>query len=233
MIKFIKILTLGMMFVAALCSDAVAQTAGQFAADSAYLCQPFSAMDVMTLSRMEQDADRYKDEPGYTVYKEKLGRASEDLTVYDRAVNALNSPFDFNRIVEVRKQLIPLITSEGYFSEAQQSEMDRLDILLSRYKGSVMLFQDIISRINKDAVVISYRAAAKKGRPSGEERRKYIAAISAVVYKPTTKQFTDEINNYIELIPYLKPLLTEYLNSIAQYPETVPAVESEITAIKL
>lgn len=233
MSKILRILALSVVMLAAFGFEAVAQTDSGYSADSAYLCRPFSAMEMMTLSRMEKNADTYKDQPGYEAYRERLRRIAEDMSVYERAVRMLDSPFDFNRIVEVRKKLIPLISQDGYFNEAQQAEMDRLDILLSRYKGSVQLFKDIIDKINRDPVVIAYRAAARKSHPSGEERRKYIAAISAIVYKPSTKVFTDEINNYIQLIPYLKPRLTEYLNAIAQYPDTTPAVETEIKDIRL
>lgn len=231
--RYIKILLWTAAAVSLGCPDIYAQPSQQFSLDSAYLCQPFSAMDIVTLDRMEKNAESYKDMPGYGAYKERIMRVIDYQSVYDSAVKALDSPFDFSRIVEVRKTLIPLVTGEGSFSEAQLAEMDRLDVLLSRYKGSVALFKSIIDRINRDPVVAAYRAASRNGRPSGEERRKFIAAISAVVYKPSSKEFTDEINSYILLIPYLKPLLTEYLNSIAQYPEATPAVETEIMAIRL
>lgn len=210
-----------------------AQDSRHLSRDSAYLCQPFSVMDAVTIGRMAGEAGNYLDLPGIDAYKDKLTKVTKDIEVYDAAVKALDSPFDFNRVVEVRKRLIPLISQDGYFSEAQQAEMDRLDILLSRYKGSVALFKDIIGRINSDPVVKSYRDASRGGHPSAEDRRNYIAAISAVVYKPSSKEFTDDIKNYIQLIPYLKPRLTEYLNSIARNPESTPAVETEIMGIKL
>lgn len=230
---YIRILVLMTSLVSGSFMEIAAQSAQQFSLDSAYLCQPFSAMDIMSLTNMGKNVDNYKDLPGYADYKEKIVRVTEYLSVYDRAVKTLESPFDFSRIVELRKTLIPLITDEGSLSEAQFAEMDRLDVLLSRYKGSVLLFRRIIDSINGDPVVTAYRAASRDGRPSSEERRRYISAISAVVYKPSTREFTDEINSYIRLIPYLKPRLTEYLNSIAQYPDTTPGVETEITSIKL
>lgn len=231
--RYFKTFVLAMAFLWGGITEMTAQDSRQLSTDSAYLCQTFSAIDVLTLGKMNEAADTYKDLPGHTAYKEKLANVTKDFEVYDAAVKALDSPFDFNRIVEVRKMLIPLITEEGHFSEAQQAEMDRLDILLSRYKGSVVLFRGIIDRINNDPVVKSYRAASRGGHPSAEDRRKYIAAISAVVYKPSSKEFTEEINNYIQLIPYLKPRLTEYLNSIAAHPESTPAVEAEIMGIRL
>lgn len=231
--RYFKILALAMTFMSGGIMDMNAQDSNKLSNDSAYLCQPFSAMDAETLDKMTGAADTYKDLPGQAVYKDKLARVTKDFEVYDAAVKTLDSPFDFNRIVEVRKMLIPLISEDGYFSESQQGEMDRLDILLSRYKGSVVLFKSIIDRINSDPVVKAYREASRRGHPSAEDRRNYIAAISAVIYKPSSKEFTEEINNYIQLIPYLKPRLTEYLNSIASNPESTPAVEAEIMGIKL
>lgn len=212
---------------------AYAQDAALMAQNIEYLQQPYSLIDQMKVSEMLASADTFKTVDGYDAYKAAIAKTLSALDIYNQCQSALNAPFDNDRIVKIRTDLIPLISQDGYFSDAQYAEMDRLDIYLSRYKGSLALFKSIINKINSDPDVKNYRELAKKGRPGGADRKKFIAAISNIVYQPNTKNFTKEINDYINLIPYLKNMLVAYLNDTAQNPNATSAIEAEILSTKL
>lgn len=216
-----------------LCVAAVSREDHQQMIENLKLMQvPFSQMDRMALGRIERTVDDFVGHPDYKEYKDLVKLVAENYDLYIKCTTALNSPFDFQNIVKVRRQLIAKLDSDSTFTAPQRTEMDLIDIYLSRYKRAVENFQDIITQINDDPTVISFREASRKGRTTEQQRREYVKAISGYVYVGDTKNYDTDISEYIMLIPYLKDRFVNYLNAIASNPKAKSPIETEIMAIR-
>lgn len=124
-----------------------------------------------------------------------------DLNNYSKAQALLNQPFNEAQKNLVRQQLKILIIK--YKDKPQLQELTETDALLRDYDGSVLIFQNLIEKINSEL--------EDGGRNTNNK----------TLATETLKQVLEELKENIleiEKIPYLKKRLNEYLTALNKNP---------------
>lgn len=202
-----------------------------FTENMQYLKKRFSQMDIRILQELRSNSQEFSSMNEYKEYLKRIDYTINNKKIYDDGILAINAPFDESLIVSIRDRII--IPSQvkkddlklGVFklTEEQFSELDSLDIKLSRYKGGVKVLKGTINEINTDENILSLRASKRNGSKKEllERVREYVLP----------KQGTDRGNahvRYFTMVPYLDKLLQQYWKEIKQSPFISPTKTEQI-----
>lgn len=151
--------------------------------------------------------------------------------LYEEGVKALQSNYNPQNIKRIRDQLKPLIANKNNtpLNAEQFTELDNLDICLSRFKNGVKELQNLMDCINNDATVKQLRQEGNDTNCTAciEAIRKYIL--------PEAGSEGERIQQrYFDRVPYLKDKLRDYWSELQADPYIVPTkTEKEIRKYKI
>lgn len=186
------------------------------------LTQRYSDMSREQLSAIYEDVEMFSYRSDFLEYKKRVDAAKANLDLYHDATDALSSPYDQEVVVRLREMIAPLLVIEnddvqhGKFklTEAQFSEIDSLDICLSRYRNGVLALKSIVDEVNSNAAVAKFITQGNR-----EECLKAMAAIVLPDANPAVKYVYER---YFEPIPYLGKMVQAYWEELKESPLTHP-----------
>lgn len=198
-----------------------------------YISLAYSQMHLDSLQALHQALSKYsvQDKSEST----KLKATIANKTIYDKGVKCINEGGISNDdIVTIRKQLIALLDikaddagSDKYKLNAQHfTEIDSLDIKLSRMNSGVKALQGIVDAVNADETIQACRKS--KGMASSHD---YTARVEALTTKKSNREAFEK---YFEKIPYLKNLLDAYRKELMNPRTILPTpTEQKIKQLKV
>lgn len=182
--------------------------------------------DLQDIINTVGDYSKYKD---FEDYKRRIKDAESNKDLFEKAVEALQRPYDANSIAKIRERIVSKLEIQhdnaklGIYklSNEQFSEMDSLVIRLSRYKNGVKELKEIVRKVNNDGEIKWYRDN-KSNKVSCVERIREIV-LSQDEESVRIRQ------RYFEMIPYLNKLLKNYWEELKKDPFITPnETEKEI-----
>lgn len=204
----------------------------EFEASKGYFEKRYSDMSVHTLDSISKISGNYSDIPGFDDYQARLQNAINNKGVYEESLTVLASPFNMESVKTVRRKLFPLLDAKvdqperGIYqlTPEQFSELDSLDIRLSRFRGGVRVAQKIIADLNADEEIVKLR---EDGHDS--DKSILIEKIEKVLYPATGSKESGDFLKYIVPNPYLSDWLKRYNDELKKNPFSSPeALEMEI-----
>lgn len=150
----------------------------------------------------------------------------EHWKLYDEGVQALQNSYNPKKVESIRKRLKPLIADKNNtpLNAEQFTELDNLDICLSRFKNGVKELQKLMDSINDDATVKLLRQEANDAN-----RAACIEAIRKYILPEAGSEIESKHQRYFNRVPYLSNKLRDYWNELQADPYTVPTnTEKEI-----
>ena len=190
-----------------------------------YIPLAYSQMNLDTLRALKQSLPEYSDQ--YESQISKLQATIANKTIYDEGVKCINEGgVSYDGIVVIRKQLIALLNNKDKLTPLHYTEIDTLDIKLSRMNNGIKALQGIVDAVNADSTIQACRKS--KGTASSHD---YTARIEAL----TTKKSGSEVfERYFEKIPYLKNLLDAYRKELMDPRTELPTpTEQKIKQLKV
>lgn len=202
-----------------------------FTENMQYLKKRFSQMDIRILQELRSNSQEFSSMNEYKEYLKRIDYTINNKKIYDDGILAINAPFDEPLIGSIRDRITtPSLVKKddlksGVFklTEDQFSELDSLDIKLSRYKGGVKVLKGTINDINTDEIILSLRASKRNSSKKDilDRIREYVLP----------KQDTDRGKahvRYFSMVPYLENLLKQYWTEINQSPFISPTKTEKI-----
>lgn len=182
-----------------------------------YLKRRFSQINIDRLQEMLNSANDFSGMKSHAEYVKRLEYALYIKKVFEDGVTTINSPFDESAVKSIRKQIIEssLIKKDdlklGKFklSDEQFSELDSLDIKLSRYKGGMKFLKNTINKINTDVEIVSLRTNRNRNN-----RTQLLNHIKTYIMPDSESEQGKSYVRYIKMVPYLGKLLKQYWNEV-------------------
>lgn len=210
-------------------------TEQQFEKNMDYTKKAFSKIQVAVLDSLLKNSSVFQSMDAYDEYVKRLHSVIANKKVYDQGVITINSAFNFDTILTLRRVIIPVLKvkkddpEKGTFklSEEQFVELDTLDISLSRFKDGVKHLKKTINEINNDKII-------KQLRATGDQNCKVDLQNRIMIYVfPENKTERFKLHQcYFKMIPYLEKMLMQYWEEVNNTPFIVPTkTESEILNI--
>ena len=193
------------------------------------LVRPYSAITIENLNEIESKLKSFTKMPDFAEFKARLKSCKKNKKLYESAEALLNSKFDADLIDKTRDKLYELLDikkndlKKGIIklSDAQYSEIDTLDIKLSRYGDGIAVLQGIVKAVNSSNFREQYQ----------DDRVGCINAMRSIVISETIDDI-DKRQRYFDIISSLKNLYRKYWNELQVNPFTYPT-ESEIIIMQL
>lgn len=197
-----------------------------------YINQKYSAMHVDKLDALKDSLSQYPDKhlearlSEVISDKERWFDPGMEYITDGRGYNKTGDGYD--EVVAIREKLIEWLKNNK--SSNQLSEVDSLDIKLSRMNSGIKFLQEIVANVNADEKIQECRKS--KGTASAHE---YTSKIEALTTKEKgNEDFKKKYERYIEMIPYLKKLLDEYRKELENSQNALPTLtEKKITNLKV
>ena len=185
------------------------------------LKRKYSLISEIELGEIEVTTENFSQMEGFGEYQLRVKKVVANKRLYEQAINALNSPFNNDVIENIRGDLMVLFRiekddwqkEEFKLSEEQYSEMDTLDIKLSRYQNGIKELKKIVSKINKNEEIATCRKRHDKESCLG---------IMRGIVSPQDGEGVNVRCRYFDMIPHLNDLLREYWSELQENPFDVP-----------
>lgn len=193
------------------------------------LLRPYSSISIETLSEIDSKLNSFSELQGFTEFNVRLNACKKNKELYDVAEGLLHSALDAEKIDSTRNKLFELLDIKKNdfrkgiikLSDAQYSEIDTLDIKLSRYGDGIALLQGIVKAVNDSQVREQYKGNKV---PCVEAMRSIV--ISDVAEDKEKRQ------RYFDMIPSLNALYKKYWKELQADPFSYPT-KSEILILQL
>jgi len=173
---------------------------------------PFSSLDQQEMAKVITDCKRYGgNNADFKEAAQGLEALTADLYQFDNARKLLTLPFNEPKKNAARQQLKAL--KAKYNGKEQYQELDEVDVLLRGYRGGVIIFKNLIEKLNGEL--------EDGGRSNN----------NSLVAQNTLEQVLEEQQQNIreiEKVPYLKQRLSEYIAALKKDPLRHWGGESEI-----
>lgn len=194
------------------------------------LQKKYSLISESELAEIESTTSDFSQMKNFEEYKSRVRKAVENKRLYEQGISALNSPFNDSIIENIRRNLWDILfgiekddlqKEEFKLSEEQYSEMNTLDIQLSRYENGIKALQSMVVKINEDENIIRFRE-------NRTDRMSCLNRMKEILFAEDEE--TVKIRNrYFNMIPYIESLLQRYWSELQQSPFDPPTeAESEI-----
>ncbi len=192
----------------------------------------YSTINDATVSEIVATLNQYEKQEGFDDYKLRVANLEAKKQLYNRSIEALNSVFDADNIRDIRKELKVVLTARhdnpatGDFklTEAQFSEVDSLDIRLSRYQVGLRRLKELVEKVNSDGDIKTYRNNRKKNKTA--ETKNYENTLESILESNDAASI-EVRKKYFEMVPFLGRLLGDYLQELKQSPYNVPTPTEE------
>lgn len=193
------------------------------------LVRPYSVITIETLNEIESKLKSFTKMPDFGEFNARFKSCKKNKKLYETAEALLNSKFDADIIDKTRDRLYELLDikkndlKKGIIklSDAQYSEIDTLDIKLSRYGDGIAVLQGIVKAINESNLREQYQ-----GNKVG-----CINAMRSIVISEATDE-VEKRQRYFDMIPSLKNLYHKYWDELQVNPFACPT-ESETIIMQL
>ena len=193
------------------------------------LLKPYSAITSDNLKEIESKLNSFSKLPNYTEFKAHLKACKKNKELYDAAEGLLKEKFNADIIDKTRDKLYELLDIKKSdfrkgiikLSDAQYSEIDTLDIKLSRYGDGIALLQGIVRTVN----------ASKIREQNQGDKTSCIDAMRSIVVSEVEEDI-EKRHRYFDMIPSLNTLYRKYWNDLLVDPFTYPT-ETETQIMQL
>jgi hypothetical protein len=172
------------------------------------LKQPLSIIQYTTLNSIEEECNEYIENEEVRLLIERVKDIREYKATYDKGLTILNTKFDSEIVVNTTNSLKYQYTK---LCIEQQPEFEMLIAKLEMYKDGVQVICEYINYINSKRTGINYSTY-----DFSDDRDDYY------------KKNKDEINKYINAIPYLKRVFEEFNKALSVNGNAHPTIEKEI-----
>jgi hypothetical protein len=190
-----------------------------------YMNRPYSKISVEKLNELKGELAEYSADKDVNRQIKTIDNAIRKKGYVTDMVNVISSPFTQAGIIKARKSFFELQNRKKEFSPAQWAELDTLDIYVSRYNESVIIFQKIIKQCN--SIISEF-----DGSSGSVLTRDCIEQVGEVLKSHEGKDIDERIN----VIPYLKPRFEKYRKWVLSKPlnknDEIKTIESEILTLK-
>lgn len=194
------------------------------------LLKPYSVITIENLSEIESKLNSFTMRPDFIEFRSHLSSCKKNKVLYDAAEALLKVKYDANEIDKTRDKLYELLDikesdfSKGVvkLSDAQYSEIDTLDIKLSRYGDGIDVLQGIVKAVNDSGVREQYQ----------EDKNACVEAMQSIVISGAFEDI-EKRHRYFDMIPYLKDLYQKYWDELQADPFACPTeIETKIMQLK-
>ena len=190
-----------------------------FAENLLVLSKRYSEITDDELRDISESINLFAYRKDFNEYEGRVAAAIRNRSLYQKAQTALSTKYDAEVVDGLRGELYKLLTIDtddvttGRFklTEEQFSQIDSLDIRLSRYKNGVRELQAVVLAINTNEDVNKYRSIGDK--------EACVNAIAAIIL-PDNDNMKRVYERYFDLIPFLKQMLDEYWSELQENPLT-------------
>lgn len=199
-----------------------------FADNMLVLSKRYSEITDDELRAISESINLFAYRKDFNEYEGRVAAIIRNRSLYQKAQTALNTQYDAEVVDGIRDELYKLLTidsddvttSQFKLTEQQFSQIDSLDIRLSRYKNGVRELKAVVVAINTSEDVNKYRSLGDK--------EKCINAIAPIIL-PDNDNMKRVYERYFNLIPFLKRMLDEYWHELQENPLTPSGpIESQI-----
>lgn len=189
------------------------------------LSKPFSAITIDNLREIESELNSFSTLPDFNEFKAQLVSCIKNKKLYDAAEDFLRLKYDANKIDKTRDELYELLDinendfSKGIIklSDAQYSEIDTLDIKLSRYGDGISVLMGIVKAVNESKI-------REQNQGSKEA---CIDAMRSIVVSEAIED-VEKRKRYFDMIPSLNNLYLKYWEELQADPFTYPTATENI-----
>lgn len=210
----------------------VIQRERKFEENLQYTKRSFSQIDLVKLQRLLDQSNEFSDMNKYDEYVKRLRSTIANMNIYNDGIKAINCPFNEDVIVAVRERIITPTQikndniKKGVFklTSNQFSELDSLDIKLSRFKGGMKVLKKIIVDINSDKQIASMRSESN----NRSNRAQLLNLMKPYIIPEADTERKDKFERYFKIVPYLEKLLKQYWNEIKSNPFSTPTKTESI-----
>lgn len=186
---------------------------------------PYSVINIEKLHEIESNLKLFTEMPDFEEFNARLKSCKKNKELYEAAEALLNSKFDADIIEKTRDRLYELLSikendlNKGIIklSETQYSEIDSLDIKLSRYGNGIAVLQEIVKTINDSNLRDQYQG----------NKAACIDAMRSIVISKTTDE-VEKRQRYFDVIPSLKNLYCKYWEELQVNPFAYPTASETI-----
>lgn len=193
------------------------------------LVRPYSVITIENLNEIESKLKSFTKMPDFAEFNARLKSCRKNKELYEAAELLLNSKFDADMIDKTRDRLYELLDIKNNdikkgiikLSDAQYSEIDTLDIKLSRYGDGIAFLQGIIKEINDSNLREQYQ----------NNKVGCIDAMRSIVISETIDE-VEKRQRYFDMIPFLENLYRKYWDELQVNPFACPT-ESETIIMQL
>ena len=190
-----------------------------FAENLLVLSKRYSEITDDELRDISESINLFAYRKNFNEYEGRVAAAIRNRSLYQKAQTALSTKYDAEVVDGLRGELYKLLTIDsddvitGRFklTEEQFSQIDSLDIRLSRYKNGVRELQAVVLAINTNEDVNKYRSIGDKDA--------CVNAIAAIIL-PDNDNMKRVYERYFDIIPFLKQMLDEYWSELQENPLT-------------
>lgn len=193
------------------------------------LLRPYSSISIETLSEIDSKLNSFSKLPDFTEFNVRLNACKKNKELYDVAEGLLHAALDAEKIDDTREKLFELLDiNENDFrksivklSDAQYSEIDTLDIKLSRYGDGIAVLQGIVKAVNDSQVREQYKG----------NKVLCVDAMRSIVISEVAED-KEKRQRYFDMVPSLNALYKKYWKELQADPFSYPT-ESEMLILQL
>lgn len=190
-----------------------------FADNMLVLSKRYSEITDDELRDISESINLFAYRKDFNEYEGRVAAAIRNRSLYQKAQNALSTQYDAEMVDGIRDELYKLLTidsddvttSQFKLTEQQFSQIDSLDIRLSRYKNGVRELKAVVVAINNSEEVNKYRSIGDK--------EGCINAIAAIIL-PDNDNMKRIYERYFVPIPFLKRMVDKYWSELQKNPLT-------------
>lgn len=210
----------------------IVQREHKFEENLQYTKRRFSQIDLVKLQRLLDQSNEFSDMNKYDEYVKRLRFTIANMNIYNDGIKAINSSFNEDVIVAVRERIITPTQiktdniKKGIFklTSSQFSELDSLDIKLSRFKGGMKALKKIIVDINSDKQIVSMRSVSN----NRSNRTQLLNLMKPYIIPEAGTERKEKFERYFKMVPFLEKLLKQYWNEIKSNPFSTPTKTESI-----
>lgn len=198
-----------------------------------YLNQRYSQMSLKKLAEMSNGIDEFVSFEDYSDYQKRITATLNNKELYDNAWDCVSTGNGYQNVDNLRSGINTLLEikrddiSKGVYklTKEQFSELDSLDIRLSRFNSGIKELKKIVEEINKDEDVVRIRSERKSS-----SKRDCLDLIKWYVIPEEGSEKDKIYQRYFMMIPYLEKLLKDYWNELKKNPFDTPTKSEKIIA---
>lgn len=193
------------------------------------LLKPYSEITSDNLREIESKMNSFSKLSNFAEFKTRFNACKKNKKLYDDAEGLLYNKFNPDMIDKTRDKLFELLDIKKSdfrkgivkLSDVQYSEIDTLDIKLSRYGDGIVLLQGIVKTVN----------ASNIREQNQGNKASCIDALRLIVVSET-KEDIEKRHHYFDMIPSLNTLYMKYWDDLQADPFTYPT-KSETLIMQL